>query len=150
MALFGLTSKKRCFNSSLPAQSAQPKSTYNKITAKCSHCKKPFYEAIDCWILHSKLARPGWVPLVSGPTQANTSNNLNAINFISVLALPSQYLLADENYGHYAHNKSMLADDCDSFNTFNLSLMSVENNDLNFDELIANCKTISHASNSDK
>ena len=89
MALFGSTSKKRRFNSSLPAQSARPKSTYNKATAKCSHCKKPFHEAINCWILHPELAKPGWIPPVSGPTQANTSNNPNAINFMSVLALPS-------------------------------------------------------------
>ena len=42
ITLFGLTSKKRCFNSSLLAQSARPKSIYNKATAKCSYCKKPF------------------------------------------------------------------------------------------------------------
>lgn len=44
----------------------------------------------------------------------------------------------------------MPADDRNSFNTFNLSSMSVENNNLNFDEFITNCKAISHASNSDK
>ena len=44
----------------------------------------------------------------------------------------------------------MLADNRDFFNTFNLSSISVENNDLNFDEFITNCKAISHASNSDK
>lgn len=44
----------------------------------------------------------------------------------------------------------MLANDFDFLNTFNLFFISVENKDLNFDEFIANCKTISHASNSDK
>lgn len=44
----------------------------------------------------------------------------------------------------------MLADNCDSFNTFNLFFMSVENNDLNFNEFITNCKAINHASNFDK
>lgn len=96
------------------------------------------------------MARPGWVSPVNGPTQANTFNNPNAINLISVLALPLQYSSADKNYGHYAHNKSMLADDCDSFDTFNLSSILVQNNDLNLDEFITNCKIISYASNSDK
>ena len=72
------------------------------------------------------------------------------MNFMSVLALPPQYSLADENYGHHAHNESMLADDHHSFNTFNLFSMSVENNDLNFDEFITNCEAINHASTSDK
>ena len=69
---------------------------------------------------------------------------------MSVLAISPQYSLADENYGHYAHNESMLADNCNFFNTFNLFSISVENNDLNFDEFFTNCKAISHASNSDK
>lgn len=44
----------------------------------------------------------------------------------------------------------MLDDDHDSFNAFNLSSMSVQNDDLNFDELITNCEAISHASTSGK
>ncbi len=47
MALFGSISKKRRFNSSVLAQSARPKSIYNKASVKCSHCKKLFHEAID-------------------------------------------------------------------------------------------------------
>lgn len=148
MALFGSTSKKRRFNSSLPAQSARPKSTYNKAIAKCSHCKKPFHEAIDCWILHPELARPGWVPPASGPTQVNPSNDPNALNFMSILALPSQYSSVDENYGHHTHNESLLADDHHSFYAFDISSIPVENNDLNFDEFITTCEAISHASTS--
>ncbi len=150
MALFGSTSKKRRFNSSLPAQSARSKSTYNKAIEKCSHCKKSFHEAIDRWILHLELARSGWIPPASGPTQANISNDPNAINFMSVLALLPQYSSANENYGHHAHNESMLADDHHSFNTFILSSITVENNDMNFDEFITNYEAISHASTSDK
>lgn len=44
----------------------------------------------------------------------------------------------------------MPANDRDSFNSFNLSSISVENDDLNFDKFITNCKAISHTSNSDK
>lgn len=69
---------------------------------------------------------------------------------MSVLALLPQYSSADENYGHHTHNESMLVDDHHSFNTFNLFSMSVENDDLNFDEFITNCEAISHASTSDK
>lgn len=69
---------------------------------------------------------------------------------MSILALLPQYSSADENYGHYPYNKSMLADNHDFFNTFNLFFISVKNNDLNFDEFIINYKAISHASNSDK
>ncbi len=69
---------------------------------------------------------------------------------MSVLALRPQYSSADENYGHHAHNESILADHHHSFNTFNLSSMSVENDDLNFDEFITNCEAICHASICDK
>lgn len=69
---------------------------------------------------------------------------------MNVLTLFPQYLSTDESYGHYAYNESMLADDCDFFNIFNLFSISVKNNNLNFDEFITNCKVISHASNSDK
>lgn len=51
---------------------------------------------------------------------------------------------------HYAYNKFILVDNCNSFNTFNYFFILVENNDLNFDEFIINCKTISHTSKSDK
>lgn len=95
------------------------------------------------------MTKLGWVPPVSGPTQANTSNNLNAINFMIVLAFPPKYSSADKNYRHYAYNKSILANDYDFFNTFNLSSILVKNDDLKFDEFITNCKAISHASNSD-
>lgn len=96
------------------------------------------------------MAKLGWVPSVSRPIQANTSNNFNAINFMSLLALLLQYSSADKNYGYYTYNKSILADDCDFFNTFNLFFISIENKDLNFDGFIINCKAFSHASNSDK
>ena len=69
---------------------------------------------------------------------------------MSVLVLSLQYSSADENYWHHAYNESMLADDYHSFNTFNLFSISVENDDLNFDEFITNCKAIINASTSDK
>lgn len=53
---------------------------------------------------------------------------------MSVLALPSQ---------RNAYNGSILADEHHSFNTFDPSLISDENDDLNFDEFI---KAISHGS----
>ena len=69
---------------------------------------------------------------------------------MSVLVLPAQSSSADENYRHHSHNESLLADDHDSFNIFNLSSMSVENDHLNFDELMTNCEAISHVYTSDK
>ncbi len=69
---------------------------------------------------------------------------------MSVLAFPPQCSSTDDNHGHNAHNESMLADDHHFLNTFSLSLMSVENDNLNFDEFITNCEAVSHASTSDK
>ncbi len=69
---------------------------------------------------------------------------------MSVLALPPPYSSADGNYRHHAHNESILADDNHSFNTFNLNSMSVEKNDLNFDEFITNCEAICYSSTTDK
>lgn len=66
---------------------------------------------------------------------------------MSVRALPSQYSSADKSYGRNAYNGSILADDYHSFNTFNPSLISDENDDLNFDEFI---KAISHGSTPNK
>lgn len=64
---------------------------------------------------------------------------------MSVLALPSYYLSANENYGHHSHNKSLIPDKSHSFHAFDSSFMLIENDDLNFDEFITNCKAINHA-----
>lgn len=52
MALFGTTSKKQKFNPS----GNRAKTSYNKATSKCIHCKKLFHEAVDYWILYFELA----------------------------------------------------------------------------------------------
>lgn len=57
MALFGSTSRKHRFNSSFSTHSNRTKSTYNKATAKCTHCNKSFQEAVNCWLLHSELVK---------------------------------------------------------------------------------------------
>lgn len=44
----------------------------------------------------------------------------------------------------------LLIDDHDFLNTFNFSSMLVENNNLNFNEFITNCKAINHIFTFDK
>lgn len=74
-------------------------------------------------------------------------NDPNAIHFMSVVAIPSQYSSADKSYGRNAYNGSILADEHHSFNTFDPSLILDENDDLNIDEFI---NAISHGSTLDK
>ena len=102
MALFGTTSKKRKFNPS----GNRAKTSYNKATAKCTHCKS-FHEAVDCWILHPELARPGWTPPTTGGTvQGNHQNDHNAITFMTVQANSSPFpMLNDMSYEPYTHNQ---------------------------------------------
>lgn len=86
MALIDITSKKCKFN---PISSVfiQGKSTYNKANAKCTYCKKSFYEAVDYWIFYSELARSGWISLIANKlVQATPQNNPNIINFMNVYA----------------------------------------------------------------
>lgn len=72
MALFSSISKKRKLHP-ISSTSMRGKSTYNKITAKCTPCKKCYHEAIDCWILHLDLTRPDWVSPVGNKSVPATT-----------------------------------------------------------------------------
>lgn len=72
------------------------------------------------------------------------------MNFISVLALPSYYSSENENYGRNTYNEFLILDGRYFFHVFDSFSISVEDDDLNFDKIITNCKAISHISVSDR
>lgn len=79
-----------------------------------------------------------------------SSNNPNTLNFMSVLAVISYYSSANKNYEHHTHNKSLISDEHYFFHAFDSFSMLVENNDLNFNEFIINCKVINYTSISNR
>lgn len=121
---------------------------YNKATAKCTHYKKSFYEAVNCWLLHLELAKVGWIPAITRQRLASVLNNQNVINFIGIL---SHFLLnpsATMSYKQNACNGSMLAN-ASSFEAFDFIAEDV-NNDLNFNKFMTNGKAVAHESSSYK
>lgn len=147
MALFSSTSKKRKLYPTY-STSIQGKSTYNKATAKCTHCKKSYHEAVDCWILHPELARPGWVPPVGNKSvSATTQNDPNSINFMSVYANSAVNPWANMSHESNTCDESMLCHEMSSY--LSNSLVETENNDFNFDKFIKDCEAISHKSSQD-